>query len=169
PRGVAKQIALRSEFLMMEELSTNLFEADLARIVDFGHTFSPAIESHSSFRIPHGAAVAIDMLLSTAIAVTRSLAEPALLHRLVGLTRDLGLLPTSEELPEPDFLQAALDEARQHRGGALNLVVVQRVAHPMFLQELRQSDLRSARRLLVSYLKSHDTKFAWHQDECVNF
>ena len=47
PPDLARELALRSELLMMEELAPNLFETEHARVVDFGHTFSPAIESAS--------------------------------------------------------------------------------------------------------------------------
>ncbi|HEY7302843.1 MAG TPA: iron-containing alcohol dehydrogenase [Bryobacteraceae bacterium] len=150
PERVTKDIALRSELLMMEQLATNLFETDLARLVDFGHTFSPTIENASQYRIPHGSAVAMDMLLSCAIAVTRSIAGPSLLHRLLDLTWSLGLLAAGEELPDIDILQSALEEAKRHRGGCLNLVVVGSPGQPVFLQDVRRSELESARELIVS-------------------
>ena len=53
----------------MEELSRDLFEAgDLSRVLDFGHTFSPVLESQSGFKLSHGQAVAIDICLSTMIS-----------------------------------------------------------------------------------------------------
>lgn len=54
PAWAAAEVANRAELLTMEELAPNLFEKDLARLVDFGHTFSPAIETLSRFEIPHG-------------------------------------------------------------------------------------------------------------------
>ena len=45
PRHAARSrdIWFRAECLMLEELGTNLFEEELARLADFGHTFSPSL------------------------------------------------------------------------------------------------------------------------------
>src|SRR5205823_13028969 len=45
--AVAQDVLIRAEHLMMQELQPNLFESDLRRLADFGHSFSPAIE-HAS-------------------------------------------------------------------------------------------------------------------------
>ena len=49
---------------MLEELEPNLYEEKLARVVDFGHTFSPMIEMAGVDEILHGEAVAIDITYS---------------------------------------------------------------------------------------------------------
>jgi 3-dehydroquinate synthase len=50
---------------MVEELEQNIYEdRSYERLVDFGHTFSPLLESASQFRMTHGEAVAVDMELS---------------------------------------------------------------------------------------------------------
>src|SRR5208337_3750876 len=52
-------------FAFLEELETNLYEdKTYRRVLDFGHTFSPLVESVSDFQVSHGAAVAIDIALS---------------------------------------------------------------------------------------------------------
>ena len=53
---------------MLEELQPNLFEEDLARKVDFGHTFSYGLETRHEAHLLHGEAVLLDILLSTVIA-----------------------------------------------------------------------------------------------------
>ena len=54
---------------MLEELEGNLYEdRSYKRLVDLGHTFSPAIEAASGFKIHHGEAVAIDIALSATIS-----------------------------------------------------------------------------------------------------
>ncbi|MYZ17807.1 iron-containing alcohol dehydrogenase, partial [Streptomyces sp. SID337] len=61
--------------LMMEELCPNLREHELARLVDFGHTFSPVIETAGGHRLAHGEAVAVDMALSAHLARLLGLAD----------------------------------------------------------------------------------------------
>lgn len=144
PSDVAKEVALRAELLMLEELTPNLFERDLARLVDFGHTFGPLIESSSGFEIPHGYAVGLDMLLSTALAVVLGIADSELLSRLTLLLQSVGVPVCDADMPGAEAFWKGLNEVRQHRGGLLNLVVVSGPGSPHFLQSVSQSELSSA-------------------------
>src|SRR5262249_11167820 len=60
---------------MLEELAGNLWEDNLERLMDFGHTFSPDIELSTEPHLLHGEAVAIDMALCTLIAMRRGLLQ----------------------------------------------------------------------------------------------
>ena len=144
PAEAGRRIAERAEVLMAEELAPNLFEQDLARRVDFGHTFSPVIETRSHYRISHGEAVALDMLLSTAIAANRGICEPTLLSRLLRVTAELKLPCWHPEMPDTAGLSEALVAARCHRAGSLNLVVPQRPGAATFLQDVTGEELAAA-------------------------
>ena len=57
---------------MIEELENNLWETNLKRVVDFGHSFSPIIEMRSlktEYELSHGQAVTLDVLFSCVIYV----------------------------------------------------------------------------------------------------
>jgi 3-dehydroquinate synthase len=63
------ELVWRCVLHMLQELEPNLYEdKTYCRLLDFGHTFSPLVESESKFSISHGAAVAIDIGTSTTIA-----------------------------------------------------------------------------------------------------
>jgi 3-dehydroquinate synthetase len=149
PAQAAREVCRRAELLMLQELAPNLFEENLARLVDFGHTFSPAIETASNFEIPHGHAVALDMMLSTALA------NPALLPRLNALYAHLELPCWDARIPSAPELLHALAEIRQHRGGALNLVVVPRPGEPRFVNSVSRTELTRA----LAVLKQYGTAF----------
>src|SRR5665213_604672 len=68
---------------MAVELRADLWEDDLARCVDFGHSFSPLIEMRNG--IHHGHAVALDCLLSLCIAINRGLINRQYLDRAVAV------------------------------------------------------------------------------------
>jgi len=154
PALIAREVLLRAELLMMEELTPNLFEGTLSRYVDFGHTFSPAIETASHHRIPHGRAVAIDMLISTALGVVLDCAQCSLLDRLIALLPKLGLLAWDELVPPSGLLFDALKDIELHRGGSLNLVVVTEPGKPVFLQTPSPNQLDAALALLRSCIES---------------
>jgi 3-dehydroquinate synthase len=109
---------------MLAELVPNLFETELARVVDFGHTFSTALEMQNGLDLLHGEAVVIDMMLSSIIAWQRSLLSRDDLDRIFSLVLTLKLRLSSQGL-DPELLVQALIERQHHRNG------VQRVPLPM--------------------------------------
>ena len=68
------QVILRKAIKnMLEELEPNLWESNLERLVDFGHTFSGILEIKSRNALLHGEAVSIDMALTSIISYKRRL------------------------------------------------------------------------------------------------
>lgn len=78
-------------------------EADLRRILNFGHTIGHAVEGASDYTIAHGAAVAIGMVAAARIAVAKALFPAAAAERLRTLIAAYGL---------PSSVPAELDRAR---------------------------------------------------------
>jgi 3-dehydroquinate synthase len=128
---------------MMDELEPNLYEQEMRRLADFGHTFSPTLETRSAHRFSHGEAVAIDMLLSTAIAVGRSICAPAVFDRALAIYRAIGL-PVTDALCTPETLAHAMNETRRTRAGDLNLVVPSSIGSGVFLQHVGEDELLAA-------------------------
>ena len=138
----AAWIVHRAVDLMLKELSDNPYEdRGLARLVDFGHTFSPAIEAASDFTIPHGDAVAIDMAVSALIAARLGLLPQGEATRLLSLLAVFGL-PLDIPLLNLKLCQDALGAAVLHRGGGLNLVLPFGMGKAGFLR--RREDLPDA-------------------------
>lgn len=149
PEPVMRTFLLRAQIAMMEQLSTNLFEHELKRLVDFGHSFSPIIETMSDYAVAHGEAVALDMLLSTAIAVGRKLCDASLMSRLIRLYGNIGL-PTAHPLLSPLLMERALVETRAHRGGVPNLVVPAGLGAAHFLQDVSYDEITLALRSIAA-------------------
>jgi 3-dehydroquinate synthetase len=145
---VAGEVLIRAEQLMMEELQPNLFESRLRRLPDFGHTFSPMIEKASSWRINHGEAVGIDMLISTGIAVLKGLCSIDVLNRLRRLLIATKL-PLMHEVCQPRMLMAALNAVRAHRAGDLNLVVPMEIGTADFVQDVSLEEIQFGLDLIV--------------------
>lgn len=135
PGPAVREFLERSQIAMMAQLAPNLYETDLKRAVDFGHSFSPAIEAASAYSIPHGEAVAIDMLIATAIAVHRKICPSSLFERLLRVYEIAGL-PLTCDFITPPFLENALREVRHHRGGRLNFPVPTGIGTYAFLQKI---------------------------------
>jgi 3-dehydroquinate synthetase len=147
PSAVADEIILQAQTSMMEELECNLYEQDKRRLADFGHTISPTLEAATNYALHHGEAVAIDMLLSAAVAVVNGICAEPDFERIRRVYEGAGL-PVYVESLTPDLVRTAFEETRRHRGGALNLVVPTRVGNATFVQDLTASQLRNALALM---------------------
>lgn len=83
---IARCCAIKAEVVGKDEQ-----EADLRRILNFGHTLGHAVEGASNYTLAHGAAVAIGMVAAARIAVEKSLLSLAESERLRALIADYGL------------------------------------------------------------------------------
>ncbi|AOI40547.1 2-epi-5-epi-valiolone synthase [Burkholderia oklahomensis EO147] len=118
------EVISRSVKGMLVALSENLYELDsYCRMVDFGHTFSPFIESATSFHVTHGQAVAVDMAISATLASQFGLLDRDDFERILQLMQALDLPIFHESTLDTDELHQSLKGIVAHRNGALNLVV----------------------------------------------
>nr|BFD87704.1 3-dehydroquinate synthase [Streptomyces sp. Xyl84] len=137
PHGELEEYVLRTSMrLMMEELCPNLREHDLARLVDFGHTFSPVVETAGEHRLRHGEAVAVDMALSAHVARLLGLADEETCERIVQLLRRIGLPVFDPRTCTPELMTQALRASWQRRGRKLHLVVPTGIGKAAFVEEL---------------------------------
>jgi 3-dehydroquinate synthetase len=114
----------RAEFVMgmaiaamIGELQPNLWEEDLERLVDFGHSFSPALEMMSAGAMTHGEAVILDIQLCCLLANRRGLLENDDLVRILALIDSVGLPNRHPLFEDPDLVIRALEETALHRDG----------------------------------------------------
>jgi 3-dehydroquinate synthase len=138
PADDAAEVLERSIGSMLDELSTNPFEdRSWERLVDFGHTFSNAVESALSFDIHHGEAVATDLALSTCIAETLGILDGKTSARILAALRSASL-PLWSRVLDADLCRGALAEACRHRGGSMNLMVPAAVGRAACLRHREQ-------------------------------
>ncbi|WP_328875725.1 sedoheptulose 7-phosphate cyclase [Streptomyces sp. NBC_00287] len=135
-RGVEDYVLRTSMASMMEELCPNLREHDLARLVDFGHTFGPVIETASDYRVAHGESVAVDMALSAQLARILGILGADDCERIMRLIAGLGL-PLYDPLTcTPELMDRALRASWERRGRRLHLVVPDGIGSAVFVDDL---------------------------------
>jgi 2-epi-5-epi-valiolone synthase len=136
PDDVGREIIWRSVLRMLEELESNIFEDQTyMRLVDMGHTFSPALEAATGFTLSHGEAVAIDIALTCAVAACLGSMTAHDRDRVIAAIQEVGL-PLNHAALTPDLCRRALGEATRHRGGALNLPLPAAIGEATFLRKL---------------------------------
>ncbi|EMD28629.1 sedoheptulose 7-phosphate cyclase [Amycolatopsis azurea] len=128
---------------MLEELEPNLWEAELERCVDYGHTFSPTIEMRALPALLHGEAVCVDMALSTILAFRRGLLTEAQRDRVFAVMTLLEL-PIWDALLEPGILAQALRDAVRHRDGRQRLPLPVGIGGVTFVNDVTSEELGAA-------------------------
>jgi 3-dehydroquinate synthase len=135
------EVITRSVKGMLSALSDNLYELDgYCRMVDFGHTFSPFIESATAYKVTHGQAVAMDMAISATLARQFKLLDEQDFERILQLMLTLGLPIFDGSMREIGALYQSLKSVVAHRDGALNLVVPTGIGSYEFIH--RESDVQ---------------------------
>jgi len=128
---------------MLEELEKNLWEKDLERLVDFGHTFSPTIEMKALPDLLHGEAVAIDMAICIMIAYDRSLLTEEEAKRIFDIYKALGL-PMYHSTCEVSVLCDALEDATSHRDGLQRVPLPKGIGEGIFVHDITEDEIKKA-------------------------
>ena len=139
---------------MLEELTPNLHEEELARRVDFGHTFSYGLETRHEHRLLHGEAVLLDILVSTCIAQSRGLLSVFETERIFALVEaldaslDYGVLDT-------DLMWASLLDRIKHRNGLQRVPMPAGIGRCLFLNDISRAELDAAVSTLLAWTKAN--------------
>ncbi|TAN07575.1 MAG: iron-containing alcohol dehydrogenase [Rhodanobacteraceae bacterium] len=128
---------------MLEELAPNLYEDELARKVDFGHTFSYGLETRHGDRLLHGEAVLLDILASTSIARRRGLLGDSDAERILGLAGRLRMAPAVELLDGGLMWQALMDRV-EHRNGTQRVPLPAAVGECVFVNDITRVEITTA-------------------------
>lgn len=127
---------------MIEELEPNLFEDNLERIVDFGHTFSLVFEMEAEEEVKHGEAVAMDILFSCLLSYRRGLLTNAEFDSVVSMI-DAFRIPIRYELYNPDLLWISLNERVLHRNGFQRVPVPTGIGKSTFINDITYTELQT--------------------------
>lgn len=136
---------------MLEELEPNLFEEDLARRVDFGHTFSYGLETRYERELLHGEAVLLDVALSMLVARSRRLVSDEETTRLFGLIDSLGI-KLKTNLLHPNQLWHSLVERTYHRNGFQRTPMPDGIGNCVFLNDVNAGEIETAVKKLEEWM-----------------
>ncbi|HWG98840.1 MAG TPA: sedoheptulose 7-phosphate cyclase [Pilimelia sp.] len=146
--AVAPEVITHAVGAMLGELEPNLREHELRRLVDFGHTFSPALEMATRGAVLHGEAVAVDMALCTAIALHRGMVNTAEADRVFTLLRRANL-PIHHEACTAAEAWRALEDSTRHRDGRQHCPLPLGLGRAEFVEDITPRELAHALALLT--------------------
>jgi 3-dehydroquinate synthase len=120
------------------------FEFGSARPLDFGHWAAHKLERLSHFRLGHGAAVAIGLMLDVLYSRRLGWLDAASAGRVGALLRRLGFDLFCPELASLDELLTGLEEFRAHLGGPLTVTMLKGIGEGFEVHEVMAEQVRAA-------------------------
>jgi len=136
---------------MLEELQPNLFEENLSRKVDFGHTFSYGLETRHEVHLLHGEAVLLDIVISVLIARARELLSERETSRIFHLIARLGIA-LNTEIFDSRLLWQSLEERIHHRNGFQRVPMPNGIGKCVFLNDIRLDEIELAIKMLKNWM-----------------
>lgn len=135
---VARSCAIKAKVVEQDER-----EEGLRAILNFGHTVGHAIEAVTGYRrLLHGEAVAIGMVVATALSVMRGLCAEDDLQRLRSLLRRIGL-PTISPVEFKTILQSIVYD-KKIKNNMIYFVLTKGVGHVTVAPISDRHELRRA-------------------------
>lgn len=135
---------------MLEELEPNLYEDNLERCVDFGHTFSLVLEMNEVGDLLHGEAVSIDIAFSAILATVHSVLSLSDQRRILNLIKKLNL-PYYHSGLKPKLLWKSLIERTHHRGGLQRIPFPSSIGKYVFINDIKYEEIVEACAILENY------------------
>jgi 3-dehydroquinate synthase len=114
------------------------FEFGSSRPLDFGHWAAHKLEYLTNFEVRHGEAVAIGIALDCVYATKIGKLPQADLNRILDVLTKLGFELYHSKLAENDKinLRNGLQEFREHLGGRLTIMLLEKIGHGVEVHEL---------------------------------
>ncbi len=111
------QIVRRAQAVKVKLIEADPYEKGQRAALNFGHTIGHAVELVSGYRLRHGEAVAIGMLVETRLAEKLGIAGSGLADEMRAALSGLGLpLEIPANLPRADILRAVQADKKKSKG-----------------------------------------------------
>lgn len=136
---------------MVNQLQPNMWERNLERCVDFGHTFSPGIEMKNIDNLLHGEAVILDCLLSSCISFNRNLVNENELSRIFNVVTRSGLSTEHPDLYDIQLLISNLTDVMKHRDGNQFLTLPCGIGNHLIVNDVTDNEISNALSVIKKY------------------
>lgn len=131
------------------------FEMGSSRPLDFGHWAAHKIEQLSHYAIRHGEAVAMGICLDSTYAYLSGMLPKKDWQEIINLTKVMGFRLYYPELSvhldnpdHPDSVLKGLTEFREHLGGELTIMLLDKIGHGVEVHEMNHGFITKSIQLL---------------------
>lgn len=149
--GVVDAVIPRCIRIKAEVVSEDEREADLRRILNFGHTVGHALEAATRYRrFLHGEAVGWGMIAATELARAMKFLQPSDADRIIRLIQRVGPLPPWPQV-RPEKLLEFMRADKKARGGKLYVVLPRRIGEVEISADVDDAALLSVLQSLARF------------------
>ncbi len=134
---------LKAKVVKLDEL-----EKSFRRILNFGHTVGHALEQLSSYKIPHGEAVAIGMVAEAKFSVFLQMLDIRSLNKLILLLADFGLPVTIKGIFSIDRICKAIQSDKKAGDGLINFTLLNSIGSGVHNIPINNEDIKKMLRAL---------------------
>jgi 3-dehydroquinate synthase len=117
---IARNVTIKSNIVMQDERDTGI-----RQILNFGHTIGHGIEKHSEYRVSHGKAVAIGMVIASRGAWKMGLCSEDCHLEIADMVRRDGL-PDKTDLTPEQLIEAAFFDKKRN-GKLISLIIPEKI------------------------------------------
>lgn len=123
-------------------VSQDFRESGFRRILNFGHTYGHAVEGLANFKVSHGQAVAVGMLVATEISRARGLLPEGLSETITATVK--ALCPIRSPLPSIKEAWEIMTHDKKVRQGRLVFVLLQGRGDPLCVDDVTPDEVAAA-------------------------
>ena len=120
--GVVRSVSIKAEVVRRDER-----EGGVRKTLNFGHTIGHAIELRSDYRMLHGEAVAVGMVLESRVAERLGIAEPGTSDRVRAAVERSGLPASRPANQTPAEILSATRGDKKARSGVVEYALPARI------------------------------------------
>lgn len=150
PVEVATRVIDLSIQIMLEELGPNLWEYQLERCVDYGHTFSKLLEMVPGADVMHGEAVNIDGFFCCVLSYLRGYIPMETVERVFKCMKSLSL-PTTSEYLVSDLAWQSCKDAVEHRHGEQRIPLLTDLGESICVNDITPEELDRALEVMKKF------------------
>jgi 3-dehydroquinate synthase len=125
--GALERVVVRSIGIKADVVRRDEREGGVRKTLNFGHTIGHAIEVRSDYRMLHGEAVAVGMVLESRVAERLGVAELGTSDRVLQAIERSGLPAARPANQTPDEILAATRGDKKARGGIVEYALPARI------------------------------------------
>ncbi len=119
-------------------------ESGRRRILNLGHTYGHAAESLSGYRLSHGRAVALGLLVMARLSRRRGLLSPGLAEEINATVAPLA--PPPSAWPGAGAAWPVMQNDKKNRVGRVGFVLLAGPGQPLWVEDLAPAELAAALR-----------------------
>lgn len=152
-RDLVRSLIERAVAVKAYVVNEDFKEGSLREILNYGHTFGHAIETHSQYSLRHGEAVSIGMVFVAEISYARGLISGELFDRHRQILSQVGLptlLPDSFTLADLPTLTASMQRDKKVKAGKVRFVVLHEGHELARLDDVNSSEITLAYEKILS-------------------